>query len=52
MGLHPLTTLIAIYMGLMLLGFWGLLLGPALVIGYKAFVDERPVIPPHGAGKG
>jgi sporulation integral membrane protein YtvI len=52
MGLHPLTTLIAIYMGLMLLGFWGLLLGPAVVIAYKAFFDESPVIPPNGAGQG
>jgi sporulation integral membrane protein YtvI len=42
MGLHPLTTLIAIYMGLMLLGFWGLVLGPAVVIAYKAVMsDER-----------
>jgi predicted PurR-regulated permease PerM len=40
MGLHPLTTLIAIYMGLMLLGFWGLALGPALVIAYKAVMND------------
>ena len=40
MGLHPLTTLIAIYMGLMLLGFWGLVLGPAVVIAYKAFLRD------------
>jgi len=39
-GLHPLTTLIAIYMGLMLLGFWGLVLGPAVVIAYKAFFED------------
>jgi sporulation integral membrane protein YtvI len=51
MGLHPLTTLIAIYMGLMLLGFWGLVLGPAVVIAYKAFFDDRTVIPPNGASK-
>ncbi len=40
-GLHPLTTLIAIYMGLMLLGFWGLVLGPAVVIAYKAFLSDE-----------
>jgi sporulation integral membrane protein YtvI len=40
-GLHPLTTLISIYIGLMLLGFWGLVLGPAVVIAYKAFAEER-----------
>jgi sporulation integral membrane protein YtvI len=40
MGLHPLTTLIAIYIGLMLLGFWGLMLGPAAVIVYKVFVND------------
>jgi sporulation integral membrane protein YtvI len=39
-GLHPLTTLIAIYIGLMLFGFWGLLIGPAVVIGYKAFYED------------
>lgn len=40
-GLHPLTTLISIYMGLMLFGFWGLVLGPALVIAYKTFFEDR-----------
>lgn len=40
-GLHPLTTLIAIYMGLMLLGFWGLMLGPAVVIAYKTFFEDE-----------
>lgn len=40
-GLHPLTTLIALYIGLSLLGFWGLILGPATVIAYKAFIDEK-----------
>jgi sporulation integral membrane protein YtvI len=40
MGLHPLTTLIAIYIGLMLLGFWGLALGPAVVIAYKAVMSD------------
>jgi predicted PurR-regulated permease PerM len=42
-GLHPLTTLIAIYLGLMLLGFWGLLIGPAIVIAYKVFFDGKKV---------
>jgi sporulation integral membrane protein YtvI len=42
MGLHPLTTLIAIYLGFMLLGFWGLVLGPAVVIAYKAFLNDEP----------
>lgn len=40
-GLHPLTTLIALYVGLSLLGFWGIILGPAAVIAYKAFIDEK-----------
>ncbi|MGB9830600.1 MAG: sporulation integral membrane protein YtvI, partial [Fervidicoccus fontis] len=40
-GLHPLTTLIALYVGLSLLGFWGIILGPAAVIAYKAFIEEK-----------
>lgn len=40
-GLHPLTTLIALYFGLSLLGFWGIVLGPALIIAYKAFIEEK-----------
>lgn len=39
-GLHPLTTLMALYFGISLLGFWGLILGPAAVIAYKAFVHK------------
>lgn len=39
-GLYPLTTLMALYFGISLLGFWGLILGPAAVIAYKAFVDK------------
>jgi sporulation integral membrane protein YtvI len=41
MGLHPLTTLIAIYLGFMLLGFWGLVLGPAVVIAYKTVMSDE-----------
>ncbi len=40
-GLHPLTTLMALYFGLSLFGFWGIILGPAIVIAYKAFFDEQ-----------
>lgn len=40
-GLHPLTTLIALYLGLSLLGIWGLILGPASVIAYKAFFQQQ-----------
>jgi sporulation integral membrane protein YtvI len=39
-GLHPLTTLIALYLGLSLLGIWGLIIGPAVVIAYQAFTSE------------
>jgi sporulation integral membrane protein YtvI len=35
-GLHPLPTLISMYVGLQLLGGIGLILGPALVICYEA----------------
>ncbi|NPV28244.1 MAG: sporulation integral membrane protein YtvI [Firmicutes bacterium] len=41
LGLHPLTTLITLYFGFSLLGLWGLILGPALVIAYKAFFEEK-----------
>lgn len=41
-GLYPLTTLITIYFGFSLLGVWGLILGPAVVVAYKAlFEGER-----------
>ena len=39
-GLHPLTTLISIYVGYTLLGIWGFILGPAVVITYKAFAEN------------
>lgn len=40
-GLHPLTTLVSLYLGYTLFGFWGLVLGPAVVIIYKAFVENN-----------
>jgi len=39
-GLHPLTTLVSLYIGYRLLGFWGFIIGPAVVIIYKAFVKN------------
>ncbi|MFY9272736.1 MAG: sporulation integral membrane protein YtvI [Thermacetogeniaceae bacterium] len=39
-GLHPLTTLVSLYLGYKLLGFWGFIIGPAVVIIYKAFVKN------------
>jgi len=35
-GLHPLATLISMYVGLRLLGGWGLIIGPTIVIIYEA----------------
>jgi len=35
-GLHPLATLTSMYVGLRLLGGWGLIIGPTLVIIYEA----------------
>ncbi|WP_088224797.1 sporulation integral membrane protein YtvI [Desulfosporosinus sp. FKB] len=35
-GLHPLPTLISMYVGLELLGFVGILVGPGIVISYEA----------------
>ncbi|WP_077621197.1 sporulation integral membrane protein YtvI [Sediminibacillus massiliensis] len=32
MGLHPLATLIALFAGFQLFGFWGLIIGPALLV--------------------
>jgi len=36
LGLNPLPTLISMYVGLQLLGFGGILMGPAVVISYEA----------------
>ncbi len=38
-GLHPLITLMSIYVGLRLIGFWGLLLGPSVAIVLKAMFE-------------
>lgn len=35
-GLHPLVTIIALYLGLQLMGIWGIIIGPFLVIILKA----------------
>jgi sporulation integral membrane protein YtvI len=40
-GLHPLTTLVSLYLGFTIFGFWGLILGPAVVIIYKAFEENN-----------
>jgi sporulation integral membrane protein YtvI len=40
-GLHPLTTLVSLYLGYTLFGFWGLILGPAVVIVGKAFAENN-----------
>lgn len=36
LGLHPLEALVAIYAGLMAIGFWGLIIGPLVVVVIKA----------------
>ncbi|MBP1759570.1 MAG: sporulation integral rane protein YtvI, partial [Firmicutes bacterium] len=35
-GIHPLPTLISMYVGLQLIGGFGLIVGPAFVISYEA----------------
>lgn len=39
-GLHPLATLMALYLGLQLLGVWGIIIGPFLVIVGKAILKS------------
>jgi sporulation integral membrane protein YtvI len=39
LGISALATLVSMYLGFMVLGFFGLILGPALVILYQAFRD-------------
>ena len=39
-GLHPLATLIAIYVGLTVMGVWGLIMGPILIIFIRSFVNS------------
>lgn len=40
-GLHPLVTIVSLYLGLRLLGFWGIIIGPFLVIIGKAVLRQR-----------
>jgi sporulation integral membrane protein YtvI len=42
-GLHPLATLISLYLGLQLLGVWGIIIGPFLVIVAKAIIKTRRI---------
>lgn len=43
-GLHPLATLIALYVGLRFIGVWGIIIGPFLVILIKAILKSiRPI---------
>ena len=39
-GLHPLATLLALYLGLKFIGIWGIIIGPFLVILMKAVVKN------------
>jgi len=39
LGISALATLISMYLGFMLFGFFGLIIGPALIIIFKAFMD-------------
>lgn len=48
LGLHPLPTLISMYVGLQLLGLGGVLLGPAVVISYEALRKVGVFGPPKG----
>ncbi|MEG6615730.1 sporulation integral membrane protein YtvI [Peptococcaceae bacterium 1198_IL3148] len=45
LGLHPLATLLAMYMGLSLLGFIGLILGPILLIAIQATLKAGNIFP-------
>jgi len=40
LGLHPLATLISLYVGLRFIGIWGIIIGPFLVILIKAIVKS------------
>ncbi|HEX3016019.1 MAG TPA: sporulation integral membrane protein YtvI [Desulfobacteria bacterium] len=46
-GLEPLPTLFSMYVGMQLLGGWGLIIGPTLVIVYQALVKAGVFGPPH-----
>lgn len=39
-GLHPLATLLSLYLGLRFLGIWGIIIGPFLVILFKAVIKS------------
>ncbi len=41
MHLHPLLVLAAMYVGLQLLGVWGLILGPVILVVFKSIRDAR-----------
>lgn len=40
-GVHPLFTLMSMYLGLKLLGFWGLILGPVILVILKSIITSR-----------
>lgn len=40
-GLHPLLTLAGVYIGFKLLGFWGLVLGPAAMLIIVTYIQNR-----------
>ncbi len=40
-GIHPLITLFAMYTGLKLIGFWGLIIGPILAMMIKYIIEGR-----------
>lgn len=42
-GVHPLIALISIYVGLKLIGFIGMILGPVIAVIIKAFFDARNI---------
>jgi len=42
-GLHPLATLVSLYLGLKLLGVWGIIIGPFIVIVVKAVIKAYHV---------
>lgn len=44
-GLHPLVTIISMFVGFKVIGFWGLILGPIFVIFIKA-MQKAGLIPP------
>nr|WP_277999028.1 sporulation integral membrane protein YtvI [Moorella sulfitireducens] len=51
LGLHPLTTLVALYAGLKLLGIAGLVIGPLAVVFFKAFLSSKQGVNNQWPGK-